>query len=260
MSKVIFTFQAIHLFHDGEAIENSLLYNGETFEINKLPLDAPVSGTVYGTLLNYKGALSQMGDALYKAPYNKPPEAPILYIKPSNTIIGYGMSIPLPLDETELEIGAALGIVIGRSATKVSESQAFDFVQGYTIVNDVTIPHESFYRPAVQYKARDGFCPVGPWIVQKEGINPDSLHIKVFINNELKQENTTSNLIRSVPKLIAEVTEFMTLSKGDVLLAGIPENPPTAKAGDHVRIEIEGIGCLENRIVKENELLAGVEI
>jgi len=260
MSKVIFTFQGSHLFHDGEVRGNFLHYNGESYEINKLPLDAPVSGTIYGTLLNYKGALSQMGNAVYEEPYNMPPEAPILYIKPINTIIGYGMPIPMPIDETELEIGAALGIVIGRSATKVSVTQALDYVAGYTIVNDVSIPHKSIYRPAVKFKARDGFCPVGPWIVHKEDINPDSLHIKVFINNELKQENTTGNLIRSVPKLLADVTEFMTLSEGDILLAGIPENPPKANAGDQVRIEIEGIGYLENRVMKEDELIAGVNI
>ncbi|MGV3464847.1 MAG: fumarylacetoacetate hydrolase family protein [Heyndrickxia sp.] len=260
MSKVIFTFQGTNLFLDGEASENFLHHNGKSYEINKLPLEAPVSGTIYGTLLNYRGALSQMGDVVYEAPYKKPPEAPILYIKPINTIIGYGMPIPLPLDEIELEIGAALGIVIGRSATKVSESQALDYVEGYTIVNDVSIPHKSVYRPPVKYNARDGFCPVGPWIVDKEGINPDSLNIKVFINNELMQENTTANLIRSVPKLISEVTAFMTLSKGDVLLVGIPENPPIAKEGDQVGIEIEGIGRLENRVVKEDKLVAGVEI
>ncbi|MBB2480476.1 fumarylacetoacetate hydrolase family protein [Bacillus sp. APMAM] len=260
MPKVTFKFQGSQLFHDGEVRENTLHYNSETYEIGKLLWDAPVSGTIYGTLLNYKGALEQMGDSVHDAPYNKPPEAPILYIKPINTITGYGMPIPLPLDSKELEIGAALGIVIGRSATHVSESKALDYVEGYTIVNDVTIPHESFYRPAVKHKARDGFCPVGPWIVVKEGINPDSLRIKVFINDELKQENTTANLIRSVSKLIAEVTEFMTLSKGDVLLVGVPENPPKAKAGDRVRIEIEGIGSLENVVVDEKELVAGVRL
>lgn len=258
MPKVTFKFQGNHLFHNGEVRENALHFNGETYEIGKLSWDAPVSGTIYGTLLNYKGALSQMGHLVHKAPYNKPPEAPIIYIKPINTITGYGMPIPLPLDTTELEIGAALGIVIGRSATRVSEAQALNYVEGYTIVNDVTIPHESVHRPAVKQKARDGFCPVGPWIMEKEGINQDSLPIKVFINNELKQENTTANLIRSVSKLIAEVTEFMTLSKGDILLVGVPENPPKARAGDHVRIEIEGIGRLENMVVNEKELVAGV--
>lgn len=260
MSKVTFKFQGTHLLHDGEVRDNILHYNDESYEISKLSWDAPVSGTIYGTLLNYKGALSQMGDMVYEAPYNNPPEAPILYIKPINTITGYGMPIPLPKDVTELEIGAALGVVIGRSATRVNESEALDYVKGYTIVNDVTVPHESVYRPAVKHKARDGFCPVGPWIVDKEGINPDSLPIKVFINNELKQENTTANLIRSVSKLISEVTEFMTLSKGDVLLVGVPENPPKARTGDHVRVEIEGIGSLENMVVDEKELVAGVRV
>ncbi|MBS4171767.1 fumarylacetoacetate hydrolase family protein [Bacillus sp. FJAT-49736] len=239
---------------------NILHLEGESYEVQKLLWDAPVSGTIYGTLLNYKGELENLGDIVKEAPYNNPPKAPILYIKPINTITSFGMPIPIPEGELQLEMGAALAVVFGRTATRVSEAQALEYVEGYTIINDVTIPHESVYRPAVKYKARDGFCPVGPWIVEKKGINPDALTIKVFINNQLKQENSTVNLIRSVSRLISEVTEFMTFHKGDILLVGVPENPPLASAGDHVRIEIEGIGSLENTIVKETELTAGVKL
>jgi 5-oxopent-3-ene-1,2,5-tricarboxylate decarboxylase / 2-hydroxyhepta-2,4-diene-1,7-dioate isomerase len=262
MSKVKFKLKGTHLINEGVANvnENIFHYNGTSYEVTKLPWDAPISGTIYGTLLNYKGSLLKMGDSLNNAPYNEPPKAPILYIKPFNTIIGYGMPIPLPNDVNELEIGAALGIVIGGKATRVSEPQALEFVEGYTIVNDVSIPHESVYRPAIKQKARDGFCPVGPWIIQKDKINPDSLDIRVFINDELKQENTTANLIRPVAKLISEITEFMTLNAGDTLLVGIPENPPLAKAGDRVRIEIDGVGQLENIIMNEDELVAGMKI
>ena len=134
------------------------------------------------------------------------------------------------------------------------EEEALSFVSGYTIVNDVSVPHDSVYRPAIKQKARDGFCPVGPWIMPKECINnPNSLQIEVFINGQLRQQNNTQHCIRSVTKLLADVTEFMTLRPGDVLLTGVPEKAPLAKAGDVVRIEINGVGVLENKLVQEQD-------
>ncbi|MED0667846.1 fumarylacetoacetate hydrolase family protein [Pseudobacillus badius] len=227
---------------------------GRSFRLNELMFDAPVSGTIYGTLLNYKGALELLGEAVHEAPYKAAPKAPVLYIKPANTINSHSRPVLLPEGVEALEIGAALGIVIGRTATRLKEEDALDYVAGYTIVNDVSVPHESVYRPAIRQKARDGFCPVGPWIVQREAIqDPDQLYTRVYINGELRQENTTANLIRPIAKLLAEVTDFMTLNEGDVLLAGVPENAPLAKAGDQVRIEIEGLGALENIVLSEGQ-------
>src|SRR5439155_26173363 len=127
--------------------------------------DVPTIGTVYGTALNFRGALAALGDAVNAAPYNVPPKAPVLYIKPANTWIGYGAPIPLPSDIAAVQIGATLGIVIGRAACRVPAGRALDFVAGYTIVNDVSVPHDSVYRPAVRHQCRDGFCPMGPWIL-----------------------------------------------------------------------------------------------
>jgi 5-oxopent-3-ene-1,2,5-tricarboxylate decarboxylase/2-hydroxyhepta-2,4-diene-1,7-dioate isomerase len=154
----------------------------------------------------------------------------------------------------QVVIGACLGVVIGRSATKVAVGNALSYVEGYTIVNDVSIPHESVYRPPIAYNARDGFCPIGPWVVQRESIaHPDQLGIRVYINEKLVQENTTANLIRSVAQLIAEVSQFMTFYAGDTLLVGVPEQAPLAQAGDQVRIEIDQIGSLQNHVVKQEQ-------
>lgn len=244
-----------------DSSNNSILLEKQTLNLNEVHLDAPISGTVYGTLLNYKGELNELGAAMYEAPYNTPPIAPVLYIKPINTIIGYKKPIPMPKDSEEIQIGAALGIVIGKNAFRVSEEEALDYVLGYTIVNDVSIPHNSFYRPAIKQKARDGFCPVGPWIIERDAIlNPDNLTISIYINNILKQENTTANLIRPISRLISEITSFMTLLEGDTLLVGVPENPPIAKNGDNIRIEIEGIGSLENKVELETNCLRMEEL
>lgn len=235
---------------------NSMYVNDQQFTTAQIPLAAPITGTVYGTLLNYKGELAALGTAVNEAPYKQAPKAPVLYIKPINTITGFHTPIPLPLDVSELQIGAALGIVIGQNATNVTEEEALDYVSGYTIVNDVSIPHDSVYRPAISQKARDGFCPIGPWIIERDAIpNPDQLTIQVLINGEVKQQNTTANLIRPIAQLLSDVTSFMTLYEGDTLLVGVPENPPLAKDGDLVRIEIEGIGALENIIKAEGNCL-----
>ncbi|UOQ92070.1 fumarylacetoacetate hydrolase family protein [Halobacillus shinanisalinarum] len=230
---------------------SSVQLNEEDMDGGENTWNAPVSGTIYGTLLNYKGALKKMGEALHNDPYKAPPKAPIMYIKPQNTVIGHQASIPLPDDMEELEVGACLGIVMGKKAARVKAEQAFDYIEGYTVVNDISVPHESVFRPAVKHKARDGFCPIGPWIIEKNAVpNPDQLGIQVYINGEWKQSNNTENLVRSVSRLLADVTEFMTLEKGDTLLVGVPEDPPLAKDGDHIRIEIDQVGVLENVVSK----------
>ncbi|HJF33454.1 MAG TPA: fumarylacetoacetate hydrolase family protein [Sporosarcina psychrophila] len=233
---------------------NTVIIGDDVLNANEIQFDIPITGTVYGTLLNYEGALERLGKAIHDKPYNAPPIAPVLYIKPANTFNRHGAAIAMPAGIDKLEMGAALGLVIGKKAVAVDEEAALTYVAGYTIVNDVSVPHDSVYRPAVQYNARDGFCPIGPWIIDRHEVqNPDDLTIRVFINDELRQKNSTTNLIRSVPRLLADVTEFMTLSPGDVLLVGVPEEAPQARGGDKIRIEIAGIGSLENFIVDERE-------
>jgi 5-oxopent-3-ene-1,2,5-tricarboxylate decarboxylase/2-hydroxyhepta-2,4-diene-1,7-dioate isomerase len=244
---------ALHL--EVNAVSQTVQMQGKRYDLGQMSLAAPVHGSVYGVALNYRGALAALEERVHGDPYKQPPKAAILYIKPVNTMIGYGRAIPLPAGIAGLEMGAALGIVFGRTAVRVSEAEALDFVAGYTVVNDVSVPHSSLFRPAVSHKCRDGFCPIGPWVIERDAVhNPDALSVRVWINGELRQENTTANLIRSVPRLIADITEFMTLSAGDVLLVGVPENAPVAKAGDRVRIEVESVGSLENTIVERDQM------
>ena len=214
--------------------------------------DVPTAGTVYGTLLNYRSALAAMGDAVNAPPYNAPPRAPILYVKPANTWIAHDATIPLPVGVLALEMNAALGVVIGRTACRVPEAHALTFVHGYTIVNDVCEPHASVYRPAIRQRCRDGFCAIGPWVVAADAVgSPDALAQRVFVNSQLRSADNTANLVRSVARLIADVTEFMTLAEGDVLLVGSPHPAPLAGAGDVVRIEIDRVGALENTVMPE---------
>jgi 5-oxopent-3-ene-1,2,5-tricarboxylate decarboxylase/2-hydroxyhepta-2,4-diene-1,7-dioate isomerase len=217
-----------------------------------------LSGNVYGALLNQRGVLAALGAAASQPPYQAPPRAPVLYIKPRNTLNGPAGAVAVPADAPELEVGATLGVVIGRTACRVAAGAALDYVAGYTIVNDVSVPHANLYRPSIRLKARDGFCCIGPVVVARGRIaDPDALDIRVYVDGQLAQSGSTRDLVRPVRQLIADVTEFMTLQAGDVLLVGVPPGAPRVRAGQGVAIEIDGIGRLENSFVAEAPAGAG---
>lgn len=212
----------------------------------------PAVGCVYGTLLNHREALAALGEAVHQPPYKAPPKAPVLYIKPRNTHIGHGDAIVVPAGVDELEMGATLGMVIGRTACRVGEDEALSFIAGYTVCNDVSVPHASYYRPSMRFKCRDSFLPIGPWVVGARHVaNPDALAMHVEIDGRSAQRSSTGGMQRSVARLIADVSDFMTLSPGDVLMLGVPFGAPRARAGQRVAITIEGVGTLENHLVAQ---------
>ncbi|MBV8496861.1 MAG: fumarylacetoacetate hydrolase family protein [Gammaproteobacteria bacterium] len=218
-----------------------------------IPMDVPpyrLSGVVYGTLLNHRTALAALGAAVDQPPYKGAPRAPVLYLKPRNTLAVSGAPVAVPAGVDELEIGAALGLVIGRTACRLSPGNALEHLAGYLIVNDVSVPHLPYYRPSVRCKARDGFCPLGPRVVPRTAVaNPDALTIRVYVDGERKQAATTAELLRSTARLLAEVTDFMTLAPGDVLAVGAASPAPRVRAGQCARIEIEELGFIESPFV-----------
>lgn len=210
----------------------------------------PTRGTVYGTLLNHADALAALGEKVHAAPYKAPPGAPVLYIKPRNTLAGHREPVVVPEGVTQLEVGATLGLVIGATACRLTEAEALSAVAGYTVVNDLSVPHESYYRPALRFKCRDGFCPIGPAIVARRLVDdPDALQVTVAIDGAIVQRGCTSGLIRPVARLLVDVTEFMTLVPGDVLMVGVAAGAPRARAGQRVTIMIEQVGELQTPLV-----------
>jgi len=213
-----------------------------------------LSGTVYGVLLNHRDALAALGDAASQPPYKAPPKAPVLYLKPRNTLVGPGAPIRIDDPAGELEVGAALGIVVGRTACRVAEQDAMDCVAGYLIVADCSLPHDSYYRPAIRFKARDGSCAVGPKVTARADIaDPDALGVRILVDGRPVHSAGTGGTFRGVARLLSDISEFMTLAPGDVLLAGVAAGSPRVGAGASLAIEIDGLGRLETRVVAATE-------
>lgn len=204
--------------------------------------------TVVGCLLNFPASWAALAPAMHEAPHFKPPQHPVLYLKPVNTHRRSGEAIVLPAGVDEVEVGATVGVVIGASASRLSEQEALRFVAGYVPVNDVTVPHTAVLRPPIKQKCRDSFCPMGEPVPASAVADCGQLEIRVEVNGERQVVGNTRELLRSVPRLLAEVTEFMTLEAGDVLLVGVPHDVPRARAGDRVAVDIAGVGRVENTL------------
>jgi 5-oxopent-3-ene-1,2,5-tricarboxylate decarboxylase / 2-hydroxyhepta-2,4-diene-1,7-dioate isomerase len=203
-------------------------------------------GAVYAAALNFRGSLDALGD-LTRDPYKAPPQAPVLYIKPPNTWSSSGTPIVVPRGIPKLRMGGTLGVVFGRAASKVvNAADALDCIGGWIVANDVSIPHESYFRPAIRERCRDGFCPMSP----AAPASAIGSVVRISINGNLQSTELT-DLIRGIPELIIDVSEFLTLRTGDVLLVGEPPTASLAAPGDHVRVEIPGVGFVENMLVAE---------
>ena len=209
------------------------------------------TGTLFGVALNYTGLLQSRLAEFNQPPYQQPPQKPVLFIKTPNTRTTDGQAVTAPAGE-RLQPGPALGVVIGKTASRVAEQDALAHVAGYLIVNEFSLPEDSYYRPAVKAKCRDGFCALSSEVIPTRDVpHAHNLILKLLVNGEVRQENTTANFVRSIPRLIAELSEFMTLHAGDVLITGTPEGRVDVVPGDEVIVEISGLGRLTNPIVAE---------
>lgn len=236
---------------DAEVLGNGdrLLVGGRSVSATQARFEPSCDGLVYGVIVNDQDSLRTLGAALNAAPYKAPPSAPVLYIKPYNTHVGHATTVILPVGADRIEVLGALGIVFGAQATRVAEADALGPVRGYTVVTDLSLPHQSLHRPPIREKCFDGSCAIGPWVVERDEIrDPGGLDVLVYVNGSLQQQRSLRGLVRSVSRLIADVTEFLTLYPGDVLLAGVPVTAPAARPGDSIAVEIPGIGRLETRV------------
>ena len=221
------------------------LWAGPRIEVTPFRL----SGTVYATLLNHRRSLDALGDAVAAAPYKGAPKRVVLAVKPRYSLVAPGGAVEVDGDGDELEVGAALGLVIGTTACAVAEADALGHVAGFLVVCDCTLPRASHFRPQIRATARDASCVLGAAVVPRDAAgDPDALSIRVFVDGALAQSTSTAEQVRSAARLIAEVSDFMTLMPGDVLLTGSAPDGPRVRVGARVAIEIDGVGRLETHV------------
>jgi 2,4-diketo-3-deoxy-L-fuconate hydrolase len=215
------------------------------------PIVAPQKIICIG--LNYRDHAAETGAEL--------PAVPLLFAKWANAIVGPGDDIRLPSISSMVDYEAELAVVIGRTASRVSEQDALSHVFGYTCSNDVSARDLQSAEPRwIRGKALDTFLPIGPWITTADEIpDPQALDIGCRVNGEVRQSSSTSQMVFGVAELIAFITEAITLEPGDIIATGTPpgvgvaRTPPTFLAdGDEVTIEIEGIGALTNPVRRAN--------
>jgi len=204
---------------------------------------------VYATLLNHRRSLDALGDLVAAPPYRGAPKAVVLAIKPLGALVFAGDPLLVDDDAGELEIGAALGVVIGSTACAVAESGALAHVAGYLVVVDATVPHASHFRPQIRAMARDRSCALGAAVVARAEVgDPDALAMRTFVDGALVATTSTAEHLRSTARLIAEISDFMTLAPGDVLLTGSAPDAPRVRAGARIAVEIDRVGRLETRV------------
>lgn len=213
------------------------------------------AGTVYGTLLNTLDEWEVLSPQMALPPYKGAPKAPVLYIKTANTWSPCGSPITVPATATELEVGASIAMVIGTPVHRSTVHSALDHIAAYVLVNDLSLPHASFFRPPVKYKNLDGFLGIGPHLAPAHRAgNPNNFQLEVRIDGALRQTVDYARLVRPAAQLLADVSEFMTLHPGDVLLLGCGANRPLARAGQRIDISAPGLpalGTLSNTLVAE---------
>ena len=182
---------------------------------------------------------------------NQPPTEPLVFLKPPSSLIASGDAIVYPAVSERVDYEGELGVVIGKRARNVKSAAAPAYILGYTCLNDIT---------ARDYQKRDGqwtrgkgfdtFCAVGPCIVPRDELDFASLRIRTFVDGEKKQDGSVTGMLFSVNDIIEYVSAFMTLEPGDLIATGTPPGVGPLQPGSKVHIEIEGIGILENTVVR----------
>lgn len=206
-------------------------------EVALLPLVAPSKIICVG--LNFREHAAEMSMPL--------PERPAFFLKPPSALIGNGQTILLPRHAGRIDYEAELAVIIGLGGRGISPAEAPAHIFGYACANDVTARDEQ--KGEIMFgrcKGYDTFCPVGPWI-ETTPPAPDAA-VRTVINGEIRQQGRLSDMILSPAELISHISGVMTLAPGDVILTGTPRGVGPLRAGDEVRIEIDGVGLLSNSV------------
>ena len=221
---------------------DSVRYTGQSYPVADVRLLAPVLPTkVVAIGKNYADHAREMG--------GEPPDEPVIFLKPSTSVIGPGDPVARPVKLSErVDFEGELAVVIGRLCRDVPPERVSEVIFGYTCANDVTARDlQAKDGQWTRAKGFDTFCPLGPWI--ETGLDPSDLELTTTVNGEVKQHARTSQLLHDVTAVICYVTSVMTLLPGDILLTGTPAGIGPLVHGDRVSVAIQGIGALTNPVV-----------
>ncbi len=188
------------------------------------------------------------------------PDVPSYFLKPPSALARHGDEIVRPRGCHYLNYEGEVALVVGRRMRRVREEDALGYVGGYSVANDFGV-HD--FRHAdrgsmLRVKGQDGFCPIGPDVVDAGDVDPTDLALRTYVNRGVVQVGNTGELLWPFAYMLADLSRLITLEPGDVLLTGTPANSRPVEPGDVVEVEVEGIGRLSNRIVEAKEGLADV--
>jgi len=216
-------------------------------EINQPPYR--LSGTVYGVLMNDPASLAALGEQVNQPPYKAAPRAPVLYVKPRNTLATSGAQVAAPDGQPALVLGATLGLVLARAASRVPREAAWSYLAGVVLAADVYVPHDSFYRPSVRFKALDHSCLLGSQVLPlRSDAELAALGLSVQVQGGAVQTVGMQGWARSAAQLLSEVSDFMTLARGDVLLMGLRHAAPQVARGQRFSVSAPGLSVLEGGV------------
>jgi 5-oxopent-3-ene-1,2,5-tricarboxylate decarboxylase / 2-hydroxyhepta-2,4-diene-1,7-dioate isomerase len=244
-AKVLYNGQAVWGIVDGDAIK---LETNERVPIEIASFLAPVDSPskIMATHLTFKSRCVE-----YKM--TKIPEYPSYFLMPPSSISHHKATVARPKGAKFLNYEGEIVIVMGKRCSNVSVEEALDYVKGYTVANDFGV-HDFRHadRGAMfRVKGQDGFCPLGPYLVDAKDVSPDELMLRTYVNGKKVQEaNIGEDLLFSFAYQIADIARFITLEPEDIILTGTPAHSRPLELGDVVEVEVEGIGKLQNTVVE----------
>ena len=240
------------------AYKASASARGSDYALGDVQLHSPVAAPprIFAVGLNYADHLAELQEA---APQFPTPQVPIIFNKQTTSVNGPYNAIYLPPESEQMDYEGELAIVIGKRCRRVPEARAWEVVAGSMVSNDVTIRDWQQQAPTMTMgKSWDSHCPMGPALVTTDEVDPAALDFEVTVNGEQRQSSNTRELLFGIPHLVAYLSTAFTLLPGDVVLTGTTSGvarwmpgQPWLKEGDLVRVQIEGLGHIENRVEKD---------
>jgi len=233
-------------------------------KLDEVKLECPVPNPprIFAVALNYMDHFNEIPEAIREARKLSPPEIPVIFNKQTTSVNGPFDAIHLPAESPQLDYEAELGVVIGKTCRRVPRESVFDVIAGYTVLNDVTIRDWQMASPTMTMgKSWDTHCPMGPVLVTADEIpDPEDLNVVASVGDEVRQRFNTRDMIFGIADQIVHLSTAFTLLPGDVIATGTSagvalfrEGQPFLREGEKIRVEIDGIGAIENTVIRETE-------